>query len=499
MLLGVAYAWPTLSYRFGADQALFYYVGREWLKGSVPYRDTFDLKPPGIYLVNALSLALFGDSQTSIRILDVLGMVATGVVASLAVRRSTRRSPGELGVAVLLACGYYFTVFDYWDTAQVEIWEGLCLLGSYALLVGFRSGPRAWAYGLAGALIGAAGLLKLTAVVPALGLVVLCALRGARASDGSPAARAASALKALLVLGAGVALPWALTAAYFASTHALTGVRDMLDVVSHYAGSLPSSETSDFMLRYFWIRSAGLWVGVFVGLGLVAAGLGAARRDRWALFGLSSAALLLVACVLSVVMQKKFFYYHWGVCTGALLVLPLYALRELANAPASLKLLPALGLVFAGFVSAAPWGSNSRIDYCKFVLDVWPEPRDDSFYSTFTGIAEYDYATQERIGRAIRERAEPGDLLHVEGLQLALYAITNLRSPARFVSDVFLFNRGWSKRTDDWIEHQHRILKIMRPRFRVTPSARQQQIDYLTSHGYHELERLKNSVLLERN
>jgi hypothetical protein len=473
-------------------------VGREWLKGSVPYRDTFDLKPPGIYLVHAISVALFGDHQASIRILDILGVVATGVVASLAVRRSSQRSPGELGIAVLLASGYYFTVFDYWDTAQVEIWEGLCLVGSYALLVRFRAGPRPWAYCLAGALIGIAGLLKLTAVIPAAGLVALSAVRGGSGA-GSAAARARSVLKALLLVGAGVAIPWAMTASYFAATHAIPGVRDMLEVVSHYAKSLPASDASRFMVKNFWIRTAGLWMAVFFSLWLTAVGLAAARRDKSALLGLLSASALFALCVVSVVIQKKFFYYHWVVCTGFLMILPLYAVHSLSSMPAGLKLVPALGLVLGGFASSAPWGSNWQMDYRKFALELWRGPRDDSFYSAFIGIAEYDYAAQERIGRAILKRAEPGDLLHVEGFQLALYAITDLRSPARFVSDVFLYNPGWSKRTDEWLEHQRQILNIMRPRFRVMPNGRHQEMDYLTAHGYHELERASSFVALERN
>src|SRR5215212_1087965 len=66
----LAYGWPSVLYRFGRDQALFFYIGREWLHGSVPYRDTFDLKPPGIYFLHALSIAILGPRQSSIRVFE---------------------------------------------------------------------------------------------------------------------------------------------------------------------------------------------------------------------------------------------------------------------------------------------------------------------------------------------------------------------------------------------------------------------------------------------
>ena len=42
---------PSLAYRYGPDQAMFHYVAREWLEGRLPYRDVFDVKPPGIFVL----------------------------------------------------------------------------------------------------------------------------------------------------------------------------------------------------------------------------------------------------------------------------------------------------------------------------------------------------------------------------------------------------------------------------------------------------------------
>jgi hypothetical protein len=52
----VAFALPSLAYPFGRDQALYHYVARGWFDhGLLPYRNIFDQKPPGIYLVYGIA------------------------------------------------------------------------------------------------------------------------------------------------------------------------------------------------------------------------------------------------------------------------------------------------------------------------------------------------------------------------------------------------------------------------------------------------------------
>ncbi len=132
MVLALLYSLPSLGYPLGRDQAAHFYMGREWLNGLVPFRDTYDQKPPGIYLIHALGIALFGAHQWVIRLLDLAGILGIGLLAAKTVRRGWKPVRGEAGIIVLLTAGFYYTCFDYWDTAQVETWEGLALLASYA-------------------------------------------------------------------------------------------------------------------------------------------------------------------------------------------------------------------------------------------------------------------------------------------------------------------------------------------------------------------------------
>src|SRR5215467_14499916 len=74
LLAGIAIAFGAMSltYPYGHDQGLYGYVAREWmLEGKIPYRDLFDHKPPGIYIIYGFATLLFGTGMWGIRVLDL--------------------------------------------------------------------------------------------------------------------------------------------------------------------------------------------------------------------------------------------------------------------------------------------------------------------------------------------------------------------------------------------------------------------------------------------
>ena len=52
-----------LMFRYGRDQGIYAIVADAMLRGGMPYRDAWDFKPPGIFLVYALTRAVFGRGQ----------------------------------------------------------------------------------------------------------------------------------------------------------------------------------------------------------------------------------------------------------------------------------------------------------------------------------------------------------------------------------------------------------------------------------------------------
>ncbi|MGH7297344.1 MAG: hypothetical protein ACRELB_20570, partial [Polyangiaceae bacterium] len=144
---GVLFGAPSLAWPFGWDTAVHYYVGREWaLRGAIPYRDTFDHKPPLIHLVHAICVRLFGEGMWGIRVVELACVVALGLAcASLAWGRRDGRAPDGLrGLAVLASSVLYYGFFDYWNTAQCELMgTTLCALVLVAAVRVRRAGRAA--------------------------------------------------------------------------------------------------------------------------------------------------------------------------------------------------------------------------------------------------------------------------------------------------------------------------------------------------------------------
>src|SRR4051794_25138269 len=47
------------------DSAIYFTIGRGIVHGLVPYRDLFETKPPGVFLLAALSLLISGDGRSA--------------------------------------------------------------------------------------------------------------------------------------------------------------------------------------------------------------------------------------------------------------------------------------------------------------------------------------------------------------------------------------------------------------------------------------------------
>jgi hypothetical protein len=141
--LAVAYALPSLVYPLGPEQAAAFHVSTEWWdRNRIPYRDTFDPRIPGIHFVYLLARIFFGAHPYSIRILELIAVIASGVAAAQAAARR-RVSAVELAPILLIAAAFYYTWVDAGDTAQAEIWEGICLLAAQSTLSADRNRRKA--------------------------------------------------------------------------------------------------------------------------------------------------------------------------------------------------------------------------------------------------------------------------------------------------------------------------------------------------------------------
>jgi hypothetical protein len=208
------------------DTGVFFYAAQRLLDGGAPYRDIWDHKPPGVYFVDALALALGG------RVGVWLMQLAFLVVAVLAGYRVLRREFGDVpavfgSLAWLVALPRLF--LEYGQTDFVEFFAlplQFCALLFYANPL---SRTRAFAIGALG---GAALLLKptLVGIWLAIGVALILTRRW-------------SEIRSMIPIAIGGLLPLVVVAAWATSRGVFGEMVDQALVYNRaYASFLPVSE-----------------------------------------------------------------------------------------------------------------------------------------------------------------------------------------------------------------------------------------------------------------
>lgn len=427
---------PTLAFPFGRDQAVFAYVGEVIARGGMPYRDAWDLKPPGVYLAYAFLAALAPNGaalMTAVRLADLLVAAVTAWLLARLVMRLTEAEEEQaprwlIGAAV---AGWYAGLYlhgTYWSLAQAEAWANPFLLGGVLLLLGKpEERPRPVAAFVAGGLLGAVALLKFTAVLPALpvlGWVIWSTWRTER--------KPATAATLLALFGAGGALIVACGAGWLAVGGALDSYLDIQrGFVAPYA-RLGATGLGERLAGLFghtlgWARLAWLPVGL--------AAFGLASKREWRAEGRGVAGATLFAGLLAVWWQGKYFGYHWQTALPWLALSAAVGTEVLAarlRLPRFLAatLLPMLAL---GWSVAAHWS-----DYAGAVQYASGTLTRKSWIQRFGRPRRGDYAffATERAAAYVRKHTHPDEPVLVWGFEPAIYLLADRRPTTRFFFNV---------------------------------------------------------------
>lgn len=203
------------------DEFFFAVIAGEWLRGGLPYVATFDVKPPGIFFLYAVTQSLFGASQLTIKLMEVVAVALGGwALYGLALANGTRR--------VALWSAILFPVYSLSLSGAIAVSMNVQLpfvIAAFAAaLAAVREDtemrPRLVMALLAGLAMGGAGLIRQTAIFEATAVFAILCLWGGRGNAGR--------LAALFVVGA--AIPVAAFALYFLVEGAFPAM--MQDVVS---------------------------------------------------------------------------------------------------------------------------------------------------------------------------------------------------------------------------------------------------------------------------
>jgi 4-amino-4-deoxy-L-arabinose transferase-like glycosyltransferase len=490
--LGVAFGAISLWFPFGRDQGLYAYVGREWLQhGSIPYLHTFEQKTPAVFLLHALSVAIFGDTMAGIRVLELVATAMLGVLcAELARPIDRKRTPGMIGAGIVVANVLYYGFFTYWDTAQCELPCGVAAIASLWAVERIRSERRAYVVG--GVLAGIAFVTK----PPVAALLLVTAWAAARralrhrTTVSRESARDAGAALGWTALGAAVA-PSVLFF-YFAAHHALDAAKDVLVgangyYVAHEKGfSSLAGALEQLTDRYDPRRP----VVAILTVALVAIPMlgDMPRAERW--WRASRSWALLLAAFAGVAVQQKFFPYHWSLFVGPLALLATSALDGFVatHRRGALRLAAAIAVFGAGYAvdwyGARQWGSSARavalyatgrMDRERF-LDHFPTPPGPRLYDA------------EQVGIWLYDHTTPEETVAVRGFDPEMYITAHRRYGCRFFWTLFLTMPSRAYRRPEFLAEDRACVETTLPAYVVATTSAHDGPDspeWFAAWGYH--------------
>lgn len=118
ILSGLLLGSVSFVYPFGRDQGIYAYIGKLILNGKIDYKYSYNLRPPGIHYVFALSQFMMGESMLNMRVFDMCWQILTACVIFLLAFRTTKSRTASVIAGVLYLFLYYR--LDYWHTMQTD-------------------------------------------------------------------------------------------------------------------------------------------------------------------------------------------------------------------------------------------------------------------------------------------------------------------------------------------------------------------------------------------
>jgi hypothetical protein len=425
------------TFSFGRDQGIYAVVGDGILRGEMPYRDLWDFKPPGIFLVHALSQALFGKHMFAVRLLEVLSLLGcVGCLRAISQIFFENRTPGLVAAAV---GALIHAQMDFWHSGQPETFGAFFTL--FGLWLSVREpGKRSWAVALAvGAAFGAAALLK-----PPLGggAIVVAAYMAQRVRTRHGSTRRALGTAAIVALGA--ALPVIATLLWFVARGALA---DMLWTLGEFTPGYTALSWEDRRaadMLYHAIEEAFFKFSALSAAGVIAAIAmrPAFVRERELVFVLLGVIAIQVA---GIAMQGKFFAYHYAATLPLIATIAGVGLYKLWMRCLTGGAGGAIAF-FSFLVVAVPMRYAVRdlpqffweraAIRARYLLRIPPYDSREAMDRELAYVADYDLASDRRVAREIKNRTAPGDLLYVWGFEPVLYWLSERRPASRFIYNV---------------------------------------------------------------
>lgn len=402
---------PIADIPLERDEGEYAYIGERWLAGEIPYRDAFDQKPPGVFLVYGAVIRTFGRSASAIHWGAQLWSLGT-VAAVWALARAAG------GNAAGAAAGIFFSLLSadpgvLGNAANTEIFMALpATLSLLAAMRARRTGSAAWVLG-AGLLAGTATLFKQVALTNALlaAVVVAWPRAGERGRWGRP-----TASFALFTLSG--ALAWLPFVAWFTAAGAF---REFWDSVAGYNLGYASSVPLKLYLRNFrWTFGVVLalaWPAyLLAAFGLAAWIAKPERRRKARLLG-----AWLAASAAGVAIGGYFRDHYYIQALPAVAVFAALGARALAD------------LVENRWQRATFAVALAAPLYYTLSVSNWYYLPGDAKAKSHELYPANPFAVSEEVGRFIAARTRPDDRVFILGSEPQILFHSGRRSATRYI------------------------------------------------------------------
>jgi hypothetical protein len=419
-----------VTFDYGRDQGIYAVVARTVLDGGMPYRDAWDFKPPGIFVIYALARAVVGSAQIGIRILEIAGLIAMAVGMVHLARRLWNEP--LIGVIAATIAILVHAQLDFWHTAQPESFGGMLTIGGLCCALAVRRRLLAWF--AAGALFGFAGLLKPPLIAGAAVVAVMLAARAWKAHDDRRAALRA-ALLPIAMVSAGVVAIVGACVTWFASRGALSDLYDVL------FGFTPNYTKLGWNLPLASLVLRGLFDWFLTYNSLLTAGLIALLIERVSpdeRFGVRLLLAVIAFHILGVVMQGKFFAYHWGATwpptalVAALGVWKVWMKAVKAGRLAVVGFFVAAALVASLASASEPASFRERsVERVTLLVD-----GDQASWDRLASVADVDADANRAVATWLRDHVPADRSIYVWGFEPVIYDLADRACSTRFIYNV---------------------------------------------------------------
>jgi len=237
------------------DSSAFSAIGFHVLEGKMLYTEVWDAKPPGVYLLNAFALGVFGVSQSSIWILQYLNGIAQIAMIYLIVSRLSEHRLLPPITSLLFVLVLYISPI-YQGGNFTEEYANTFLLVGILFSLRFVQSPKLVELMVTSALFACTTMFKepyLFSVIPWVMWLIMTGLTGIKS------------IKRVVVVVVGGLLPYVLLALFLLWNDAILGYWKHWVYNHAYSNyeAIPFLESLSRSYDFFWevLNGQMIWVG----------------------------------------------------------------------------------------------------------------------------------------------------------------------------------------------------------------------------------------------